>query len=224
MQRQDNQNNNFDVRVHLLSSNFDRQHFGRILISLIVIHNFFHFQKKIRLGIPLLGGGPLTLFYGGKDIIPHLSSASVKSATMAFYFLMILSLVLQLFLYIYKRYKVRKEIPYEQKLQQAVMSGVRNVYGQIFIFFSFLGFFVSLGINVRFIHFLEKNQQFRNPDDLMKYNSSFPFIGMIICLLLIFTPFIVNSKLRFEEFITFRNALYLCCRKYSMKKFSNFSN
>ena len=90
----------------------------------------------------LLTKGPMALFYGGQEIIPFLSTDSAKSAFMSHLILIILSPMLQLIIQLYKKVKFRKEIKYEQQLQQAVMSGVRNVYKPIIIFVGFLGFCV----------------------------------------------------------------------------------
>ena len=90
---------------------------------------------------PLLTRGPLALFFGGQEIIPLLSSDS--SSNMLIIILVILSPVLQLLVHLYKKIRFRKEIKYEQQLQQAVMSGVRNAYRPIIIFIGFLGIGVS---------------------------------------------------------------------------------
>ena len=149
--------------------------------------------------IPLLTEGPLALFFGGKEIIPHLSTASVTSSNMPFYFLVVLSLLLQLFLETYKRCKFRKEIRYEQQLQQAVFSGVRNVYGQIFIFMGCLVWCAVLGTH---FYLAEKNQEIKNLDDPSRYSAVGPFIMVIIFSVLIFMPFVKNHKIRFEEIVT----------------------
>ena len=152
--------------------------------------------KKILSGIPLLTKGPLALYYGGKDIIPLLSSATVKSTNIPFYFLLVLSPLLQLSLEIYKRYKFRKEILYEQQLQQAVMSGVRNVYSQIIVFMVFLACCACFAIHV---YFAEKNKEIKNPDDPAKYSSLGPFIMIVIVSSINIMPF-MNPKLRFVQF------------------------
>ena len=134
---------------------------------------------------------------------------------MPLYFLAGLSPVLQLSLEIYKRHKFRKEIRYEQQLQQAVMSGVRNVYGQIIIFLGFLGFCGFFGIHV---YLSERNQEIKSLIDPTNYNILGPLIMMIILSLLIFTPFIINPKLRFVVSIEFINNEFFLLQEILQEK------
>ena len=191
----------------------------------------------------------MALFFGGREIIPQLSSASMKSANIPLYFLAILSPVLQMFLQIYKRYKFRDQIKYEQQLQQTVMtgrppqsrnltargiqlnsdiplvpvkqsffkkclqndladcrgliSGVRNVYGTLIIFFGFLAYFV-----VFCFHFClgEDNQDKDNTAEMGQHSLLGNIIMIaILSLFTILTPFIKNPKLRFGILVTNNN-------------------
>ena len=86
--------------------------------------------------------GPLALFYGGQEIIPFLSSdltTSGSSMKVLNWFPITLSIILQVGIHLYKKIRFRKEIAYEQQLQMAVMSGVRNVFGPLVILLGFLG-------------------------------------------------------------------------------------
>jgi hypothetical protein len=109
---------------------------------------------------------------------------------MSFYLLVVLSLVLQFLLEIYKRFKFRSEIRYEQQLQQAVVSGVRNIYGGCLIVTGFLGcggFFL--------LHLYLSNKT----HDMEDSEESIP-VGLVIMMLIlsimIVMPFIRNYKLR----------------------------
>ena len=138
--------------------------------------------------------GPAALFYGGQEIIPFLSTDSAKSAMISHVILIILSPVLQLFIQLFKKVKFRKEIKYEQQLQQAVMSGVRNVYGPIIIF---IGFLCCIGFGL--IH-INASQQYKNApisNDLTEKNTFVPIFWMIIIFsFMIWIPFLRNPKLR----------------------------
>ena len=108
--------------------------------------------------------------------------------------LIILSPVLQLIIQLYKKVKFRKEIKYEQQLRQAVMSGVRNVYGPIVIFIGFL-FCIGFGL----IHLYASNQYKNAPiyNDLSGKNTFAPIFWMIIIFsIMIWIPFLRNPKLR----------------------------
>merc|ERR1712208_119858 len=103
-----------------------------------------------------MGYGPVALFYGGQVIIPYLSDdlSTATSSNMHIYILMLLSPILQLVTHLYKKIKFRSQIRYEQRLQQVVMSGVRNVYGPFVISVKFLGF--NLACLLHF-HFSKQN-------------------------------------------------------------------
>ena len=146
--------------------------------------------------IPLLTCGPLALFYGGQEIIPSLSSdlSTATSSNKAIYVLIILSPMLQLLTYLYKEIKFKKEIRYEQQLQQAVMSGVRNVYGPIVIFIGFLGFF-SAGL--LHSHLSKQNNKKPVPKDKTAEELLAPILWFsIIFSFMIFVTFARNGKLR----------------------------
>ena len=94
------------------------------------------------MGIPTITKGPIALYFGGKEIIHKLSTDTVTQSNTPFFFWIVLFPVLQFVLEVYKRFRFRKEIQYEQHLRQTVMSGVRNVYGKAMMV---LGFLVCFG-------------------------------------------------------------------------------
>ena len=94
---------------------------------------------------------------------------------------------------IYKKIKFSKEIKYEQKLQQVVMSGVRNVYGPLVIFLGFLGLMVAA-----FLHLYVSQQNSKAISEDSSVNKFFPpiFWITIILSIMIWMTFMRNSKLR----------------------------
>ena len=130
------------------------------------------------------------MFFGGQDIISLLSSDSAKSSNVLIIILVIISSVIQLIVHFYKKIRFRKEIKYEQQLQQAVMSGVRNAYGPIIIFVGFLG----IGVSACF-HFYVSERNRNSPVG----NTFAPIFWMtIIASFMIWINFLRNPKLRFE--------------------------
>ena len=150
------------------------------------------FIQKCKAKAPLLTKGPLALFYGGQEIIPFLSTDSTKSSNKSMMILVVLSPVLQLLLQLYKKVKFRKAIKIEQQLQQAVMSGVRNVYGSIVIFIGFIGF-----LGAALVH-LYVSEQIQNSEELTEKNMFAP-IFWLTCTFsaMICVAFLRNPKLRF---------------------------
>ena len=143
---------------------------------------------------PLLTRGPFALFFGGEEIIPSLSKASVRSSNMPFYLLVLLSIVLQLGLAAYKKYRFKKAVSYEQQLFQTTMSGVRNVFGPIIIFMGFLACVLVLIFHLFMAKKHNENKDGANPA-LHSANSA---AAMLTVLSLInFTPF-RNPRLRFH--------------------------
>ena len=140
--------------------------------------------------------GPLALFYGGQDILPSLSSGSAKSSNMSILILVVLSPVLQGIIQLYKKIKFRKEIQYEQQLQQAVMSGVRNVYSPLVLFVGFLGLFGAAWFH---LYVSEKNRKSKVSKCLTVRELFIPIFWMtIIFTFMIWMSFIRNPKLRFK--------------------------
>ena len=136
----------------------------------------------------LLTKGPLALFFGGEEIIPYLSSKSTTLKNVPIFFLIGLSVLLHIFLTIYKIYKFRKEIQREQQLNQVMMSGFRNVFGQTVVVLDILVICVVI-----LVHLYLSNQA--------KKVTQVP-IGhaLILAFLLIFVSlhhFVRNIKLRF---------------------------
>ena len=144
----------------------------------------------------MLTKGPLALFYGGQDIVPFLSTdlSTATSSDLSNWILLLLSPLLQLLTHLYKKMKFRKEIRYEQRLQQAVMSGVRNVYGPCVIFISFVAF-IAAGL----LHYLVSKQN--NQNQVSKDKTAEELFAPILWLTLIFSfmifvTFARNRKLR----------------------------
>ena len=139
--------------------------------------------------------GPLALFYGGEEIIPHVSDDSSNAYNTPFMIIILLSIVLQVFLTLFKKFKIRAEITYEQQLKMAVMSGVRNVYGQLVFFLGLLGF---LGSGLFHYYSLHDNTDTFTPEELSKKNHFVRMVGFVfIFSLMIFHPFARNPKLRY---------------------------
>ena len=76
--------------------------------------------------LPLLHKGPVALMLGGKDIIPLLSENQPGRAQL---FVQVGSAVFQLFIYSYKKMKVRKLVSYTIQLQKTLFESVLNLYG-----------------------------------------------------------------------------------------------
>ena len=119
------------------------------------------------------------MFLGGQDIIPLLSSDPAKSSNMLIIILVILSSLLQLIIHVYKKIRFRKEIKYEQQLQQAVMSGVRNAYGPIIILVGFLGFGLTACVH---FYVSERNRNAPFSKVWTDKNTFDPTFGMSIIL------------------------------------------
>ena len=155
-----------------------------------------YFVQKVYSSIPLLTSGPLALFYGGQEIIPSLSSdlSTATSSNMPNYVLIFLSPILQLLTHLYKKIRFRKEIRYEQKLQLAVMSGVRNVYGPFVIFVGFLGFVFALLFH---LHVSQENSKKEVSNHKTAEELFTPLLWLIIIFsFMIFVTFTRNGKLR----------------------------
>ena len=145
---------------------------------------------------PLLTRGPLALFYGGQEIIPFLSTdlSIATSSDLSNWILLLLSPLLQLLSHLYKKMKFRKEISYEQRLQQTVMSGVRNVYGPCVIFVAFVAF-IAAGL----LHYFVSIENTQN--QVSKYKTAEELFTPILWITLIFSfmifiTFARNRKLR----------------------------
>ena len=124
--------------------------------------------------------GPIALFFGGEDIVPHLSVVPAKPANMSLLALVVLSPLLQLLVQIYKQMRFRKEIRYEEQLQHADMSGFRNVYGPTVIFLCFSVFFGTICLHY---YFSEQNRQVPIAAEMASESQ----ISSMIWMTLIFT-------------------------------------
>ena len=139
--------------------------------------------------------GPVALFSGGQEIIPSLSSGSAKSSNMSILILVVLSPILQGIIQLFKKIKFRKEIQYEQQLQQAVMSGVRNVYSPLVLFVGFLGLFGAVWFH---LYVSESNRKSKVSKDLTVRELFLPIFWMtVIGTFMILVSFLRNPKLRF---------------------------
>ena len=158
-----------------------------------VCYDFFFFFQKLWSGTGLLTKGPLALFYGGNQIINYISQDTVSSTNIPFYLLLILSPLLQLLLVAFKHYRFRKGASYDQLLREAVMSGVRNVYGQIIVFMGFLTFCLIFVVH----SFLsKKHQDLRTEGDKDKKSENYgSWMLMVGITLLHLIPY-RNPKLR----------------------------
>jgi hypothetical protein len=67
--------------------------------------------------LPLLHKGPVALMLGGKEIIPLLSENRPGKAIL---FVLVGSAVFQLFIYSYKKMKVRKLVSYTIQLKKTI--------------------------------------------------------------------------------------------------------
>ena len=155
-----------------------------------VFSTFNFFLQKLSSGDHVLSKGTLALFYGGTEILPHVSD-SVKSSNSSLYFLVILFFLIQLLLLLYKKYRFKKTLAYEQKIQQVVMTGFRNVFNQIIIIIVFFTFITMFALHM----FLSDKQV---EVEKAEQNGSYGF-WMLILLLTIMTiiPF-KNPKLRYQ--------------------------
>ena len=76
--------------------------------------------------LPLLTKGPFSIFYGGEEIIPHLSKISAGRGLIV---LFMCSAVFQISLYVLKQSKSRKLQGYSQVLTKTMVENVLNMYG-----------------------------------------------------------------------------------------------
>ena len=96
----------------------------------------------------LLTKGPFALFFGCEEIILHLSSDSATSPNASIFILVAVSVLLHIFLSVYKVFKFRIEIHQEQQLNHVMMSGFRNVFGQSMIVLHFFAISIMLCIHM----------------------------------------------------------------------------
>ena len=99
--------------------------------------------------------GPLAIYFGGSKISSQILPMCVKNLNISFYFLAVLSLILQFMLAGIKKYKFKNEAKYEDVLRNTVMSGVRNLYDHIIVFLVFLVLLLCFGIHI----FLSKKHE-----------------------------------------------------------------
>ena len=76
--------------------------------------------------LPLLTKGPFSIFYGGEEIIPHLSKIAAGRGLIV---LFVCSAVFQISVYVLKQSKSRKLEGYSQELTKTMVENVLNMYG-----------------------------------------------------------------------------------------------
>ena len=76
--------------------------------------------------LPLLTKGGVALMLGGKAIIPFLSEDVPGRAMLL---VQLCSAFFQLFIYCYKKIKIRKLVSYAFQLQQTIFESSSNLYG-----------------------------------------------------------------------------------------------
>ena len=130
--------------------------------------------------------GPLALFFGGQEIVPYLSNESAENTNVPIFVLISIAVMVYSMLSIYKFFKFRKGVQYEQQLNQVVISGARNVYSLIIIFFEFVGFTFVMVVHIYFVKELDENRS----------TSHRPAMIMgFIMLFILLNHFILNHKL-----------------------------
>ena len=88
---------------------------------------------------------------------------------------------------VYKFFKSRKGNNYEQQLNQAVMSGARNVYNLIALHVEFFGSFIMLTVHLLFVNRLDEDLQATSgPAIILAF--------ILLCIILI--HFLWNHKRR----------------------------
>ena len=92
--------------------------------------------------LPMLTKGPFSIFYGGEQIIHHLSK---KSPGKGITLLVVVSGIFQMLLYTFKQFKLRGLQEYHQTLKRTMVENVLNMYSiMILIIISIIS--VSWGI------------------------------------------------------------------------------
>ena len=76
--------------------------------------------------LPLLTKGPFSMFYGGQEILPHLSKMSAGRGLIV---LFMCSAIFQIVLYVLKQSKTSKLDGYSQVLTKTMVENVLNMYG-----------------------------------------------------------------------------------------------
>jgi uncharacterized membrane protein YkvI len=76
-----------------------------------------------------------------------------------------------------------------------VLSGVRNVYGQLVIFTGFVAFCLVFAVQVIFAKRIQEN---KTEDNSAIYSAYGSFLMQVVFSLINFTPFL-NPKLRYEN-------------------------
>ena len=144
--------------------------------------------QKFLLGRPILSKGAMVLFYGGEDVLPFVSN-SAKSSNSSLLFLAILFLIVQILIALYKSFRFKMSLEYDQRLQQLVMTGFRNVFSQIVIIVAFLIFITVLMLHA-FLSMKHKEIEKLEENDSYGLWMLLLLITIICCL-----PF-KNPKLR----------------------------
>ena len=99
---------------------------------------------------PFFTKGPLALFYGGKDILSELSDEQPGDGL---HNLLLISIIFQLSMYLYEKYRKRqlqKVADYLRNLRASTVKNILNVYGVVLlIIFNILAFLFLVSHNLR---------------------------------------------------------------------------
>ena len=140
-------------------------------------------------GKSLLTRGPLALFYGGPDILQHISQEPFQHSNIVLFLVAIFTLCFKLMLEVYKKMAYNQGLGYNQQLRQTVLNSLRNVYGPLSLVLWFFG--IAGGLLLHNYLGLESSA-FLKGNRLGK-----PLAIALVFLLVLFIPFIINPKLRY---------------------------
>ena len=129
------------------------------------------------------------MFYGGPNILPHLSSDPFKSANIPMYVIGIITIGLKLGLEIYKKVVFRNGFGYGESLRQTLINSLRNVYGPLSLLLWFSGISCCLLFHYHF-GMKVSDQKTKNQTATLVISCGFGF-ATILCI-----PFFINSGLR----------------------------
>ena len=137
--------------------------------------------------LPLLTKGPFSIFYGGEEILPHLSKLSAGRGIPV---LFMGSAIFQISLYILKQSKSRKLQGYSQVLTKTMVENVLNMYGiMVIIIISIIC--VTYGLLHQWSIHMYKNSE--SPITLVPKEIIVLFLVIFVCSAV---PFIKSYALR----------------------------
>ena len=141
----------------------------------------------------LLTRGPLALFYGGPEIIPHLSTNPFQSSNVPLLIIIALTIGIKIFLETYKKMVYRQGLAYGQQLGQTMINSLRNVYGPVSLILWFLGISGALLLHQ---HLSKKSRRDKDLEDLDHQSIAGPLAIGAVFQLVLCIPFIINPGLR----------------------------